>query len=46
MVPRSPGSKTLNEKLFDNIWDRVLDILGWENPKSGNLPFLISHDGP
>lgn len=35
-------SKMLNEKYFDRIWGRALDILEWENPKSGNLPFLIS----
>lgn len=45
MVFCSLGFKILNEKFFDNIWDRVLDIFGWENLKFGNFLFLISYDG-
>lgn len=45
MVPRSPGSKMLNEKHCESIGGKALDILRWENPKFGNLPFLISHGG-
>lgn len=45
MVPRRPGSKILSEKHRDGIWSKALGTLGWENPKCGNLPFLISHGG-
>lgn len=45
VVPRSPGSKTLNEKHRDGIWGKVLYILGRENTMCDNLPFLISHGG-
>lgn len=35
----------LNENHCDGIWGKALDILRWENPKLGNIPFLISHGG-